>query len=140
MSQVVVPNIGKKNVLKHIVGIVGGGLTTLRLFRNDITPGPGTVIGDFTEANFSGYANGALANAAVAAALDGSNRAVASWDQITFTKNGATGNTIYGYYVTDGGGDLCFAERFDGPIPMTVDGAFIQLTPKFTFKSEFVNS
>lgn len=140
MSQVVVPDVGKKQLLKFLTGEVADIPTFIRLFKNDFTPGPATVIGDFTQADFSGYGAAATANPVTAAALDASNRAVVTWDPVTWTKNGATGNTIYGYYVVDSTGSLLWAERFDGSIPMTVDGAFIQITPRFTFKSEFSNS
>lgn len=139
MSLLIVPNVGKKDLLGVMSGASIAVPTSFRLYQNDLTPGPATVIGDFTVANFTGYANGVLAGVAVAGALDGSNRAVVTWNALTFTKNGATGNTIYGYYVTTGAGNLLWAERFDGAIPMTVNGAFIQITPRFTFKSEYSN-
>ncbi len=139
MSNLIVPNGSKKTLLEQTAGIAVNVPAFVRLFQNNYTPVAATVAGDLTEANFSGYAAAAPAGGAVAGALDAENRAVATWNSITFTKNGATGNTIYGYYVTEMTGLLLWVERFDASIAMTVDGAFITLIPKLTAKSQNSN-
>lgn len=139
MSNLIVPNDSKKTNMQLILNGLFIG-TKIRLFQNNYTPVAATVIGDLTEATFSGYAQITLAGGAVAGALDAENRAVITWNAVTFTKAGATGNTIYGYYIVDNGGVLLWLERFDAPISMTTDGAFITITPKFTGKSQYVNS
>lgn len=138
MSVLVVPNIGKQNMMKTVSGFWTNIPTTIHLYKNNLTPGPATVIGDFQEADFSNYSNKPTNNPVITFP-DGDNRAVSTWDSQTFLKNGATGNTIFGYYVLDNGQNLLWAEKFDASIAMTVDGAFITLTPKLTGKSQFSN-
>lgn len=141
MSNLVVPNLSKVYLTKQAALPAQNFYpATIKLFQNNYIPVAGTVIGDLTEATFSGYAAQALAGGAVSGMLDASGRAVAQWNAVTFTKAGATGNTIYGYYVIDGSGNLLWAERFDSSIAMNTDGAFIQLTPKFTGMSQFSNT
>jgi hypothetical protein len=137
MSNLIVPDTAKKNILT----IFSGGITgVMKLFQNNITPAHNTVYADFTEATFSGYASQSLSGASVAGSLDSSGRGVVTWTALTWTKSGATGNTIYGYWVENSSGVLLWCERFDSPIVMTADGAFLTLTPKLTDMSQFSNT
>jgi hypothetical protein len=141
VSNVIVPDVAKIQHMKNALNIASTHYPDkLKLFKNSATLSHATVLSDLTEADFSGYSAYSLAGGAVAGALDGSGRAVASYTAHTFTKSGATGNTIYGYWVEDSTGALLWCELFDTPIPMTVDGAFIQITPKFTDASQFSNT
>lgn len=104
----------------------------IRLFKNDHTPVSGDTVGAYTEADFDGYPGftaltwaAAFVNATPAGETDATN--------IVWTKSaGATGNTIYGVYITDGSNVLTYAERFAAPILMTSTGAAIDYTPKVT--------
>lgn len=110
----------------------------LRLYQNNYTPVEGSVLGDFTEATFSGYAQATPLVAVDITGPDGTNRWTITWSQCSWTKNGATGNQIYGYYVLNAANQVLFAERFGAaPIDMTVNGNHLQLTPKLTMKSQF---
>ena len=137
----IVPNVGKIKLAELLVSEGAVLFDLVKLFRNNHTPGPLTTLADLTEANFSNYAAQALANPVVAAALDATNRAVITWDNLTFTKNGVTSNDIFGYWVVDDAGNLLWAERFSvAPIALTVDGQFIVFTPTLTGMSQFLNA
>jgi hypothetical protein len=140
MSNIVIPNVAKVELLERLVGSDSDVPEKLRLFQNNLTIGPTTVLSDFTQANFSGYVAGTLTGVSVSGTLDSDNRAVATWSDITFTKSGATGNTIWGYYVTNNMGGFCWAEKFDSPVVLDTDGEFLTITPKFTLKSQFSNA
>jgi len=110
----------------------------LRLFQNNYTPLTTSVIGDFTEATFSGYAGQNIGSWAVAV-LSGS-KYILTAPALTFSHSGgATGNTIYGYYIVTGGIAVAqWAERDpNGPRSMTASGDTYIITPTFSLKSEF---
>lgn len=137
MSVLVVPNVAKRILQIYTTGLGPPGTWTIKLFSNNATISAATVLSDLTEATFSGYAAINLSGLAVDASLDAFNRAVATWNPATWTKSGVTGNTIYGYYVIQPGPALMWAEKFDFPIPMTTDGAYLVITPRFTYTSQF---
>lgn len=132
-----VPIVGRTKMMDLLKGAFG---TTLRfkLYQNNYTPDANSIISSFTEATFDGYTflNETVWNAS---ALDGSNRGVSQGGTLTWTKSaGATGNNIYGYFVTDASGNLLWAERGPAaPYPMTTVGQTFQLGPQFSFTTEF---
>jgi len=94
-----------------------------------------------TEATFTGYAPVVLSGGTVAPSVDAGGRAVLTWNQVSWTKNGGVGNQIYGYWVIDGPGALLFAERAStAPVRMASDGDSLLITPQLTDKSEFSNT
>lgn len=105
----------------------------VHLFKNDLVPAPNTVLADFTEADFDGYA-------ASAAIVWGDpyqnelNQSTILGDAKTFTATGATTpNDIYGYYITDAGGtELLLSERFAEVQPMPAAGAVTIVIPRVT--------
>jgi hypothetical protein len=103
---------------------------TLRLFANDFTPDPASVLGDFTESSFTGYAPESLSG------LFGSPVKITDgeWqiqtDPIPFSCSGGSPQVVYGAYVDDGA-DVIFSARFDAPITMTSGASFtLQLSPQ----------
>lgn len=137
VSLLIVPNIAKIQSLTN--QLVAGSLypSKINLFNNSHSCSSTTTTSNLVTATFSGYSQGTLSGLSVAGSLDGFNRAVASWSANTWTKSGATGNTIYGYWVSDSSGNLLWCETFDTPVPMSVDGAYLVITPKFTFTSQY---
>src|SRR5688572_32940844 len=136
MSTLVVPN-ASENHLNDM--LVAGASTTLRvrLFQSNTTPSQSTVIGDLTEATFSGYA--AVTPSFGASATASNKGTITDSAARDFTHNGGgTSNTIYGYYVTyeSGGSTLLWAERFDIAQTLANNGDKITLTAKFTLNSE----
>jgi len=110
----------------------------LCLFKNDYTPIATTVLADFTEADFDGYARIVLSGWP-AAALDANDKASTELAAQTFTKSGAvTANTIYGVFVLDDVGNLLYAERNPaGGVVINTAGQTYSYLPRFTDKSEF---
>ncbi len=137
---VIVPLIGEINMLTDYLTSAS---YRLRLYQNNYTPVAASVLGDFTAATFSGYAQATLAAGIPpwsTPADDGAGRALSFSTLITFANStGAVGNNIYGYYIVDAGGTKLFwAERFAGaPIDMTTAGKTLNVVPVLTFKSEF---
>lgn len=106
---------------------------TLHLYTNNITPTTSSVVGDFTEAAFTGYAAVALAGwtaSAVAAHV-----ASTTANPITFTASGAY-QSIYGWYVTDGAGDyVCGGRDAAAPVVMSATVNSYQVTLSLTTQS-----
>lgn len=144
-----IPNEGEVQLLTD--ALAGGTLEnwTLKLFKNDYTPVPGSTSASFTEADFTNYTSKTLtrsisgstwqtvtsgaptsswnAQAAVAKSTYGS--AAQSWTC------GTTGNTVYGYYVVGAtSGKVIFAERF-ATTRTLASGDVLNLTPAFEFGS-----
>jgi len=108
----------------------------IALFKNDFIPTSASVLGDFTEAAFPGYAPQSLVMA-TPAFLNGQGRAEADANIVTFTATGASAEIMYGYFLYDAGLVVRYAQRFAGPQPMTVAGAALDVGVKFTEVSEF---
>lgn len=91
---------------------------TIHLYKNDVTPTIDSVVGDFTEADFDGYASAALV---WGAATDVTPEAQIQADPYVSTAGGglAGPQDIYGYYVLNGAGQLMYAER-DPAAPVTI--------------------
>jgi hypothetical protein len=130
-----IPNVGEVLLLEELRAYLN--TLTLRLFQNDYTPVDGSVIGNFTEATFDGYASQSLSDFA-AAYLNASNKAEVDASLYIFLMTGAvTPNTIYGYYVTIGGTQVVYAERNPaGGQAMTGAGQIYPVYPRFTLASE----
>ena len=137
MSLLIIPNSGKRI---HLIYQTQYGQTpnfSIKLFQNNVTVSSITVLADLVEATFSGYSSPLLSGQVIEESLDGFSRAVSVWNPATWTKSGASANTIYGYYVCLPGPALMWVEKFDTPIPMTTDGAYLVITPRLTFTSQY---
>jgi len=107
-------------------------LTTLKLFKNDHVPAVDDVNGDYTEADFSGYADVDLGDWN-SAFLNGDDKGEIDADPALFQHNGGgTSNTVYGAYVVNGAGDVVYAERFAAPRVMSAATDSITYTAKVT--------
>lgn len=112
--------------------LAGVGDLVIALYKNDYIPVPGSDVSDFTEADFPGYAQGAIAGGDWGAVSVTTHVAQStSGTVISFT--GASGSwsvqTIYGYFVMSAALDYFFAERFSAPVDMSPDGE-IRITPR----------
>ncbi len=108
-----------------------------RLFTNNVTPGTATVLTDFTEATFTGYA--AIQGNAITwpAASLAAHVAQSTGSNITFNNTSGSPVTVYGVYVTDGATatKLYFAERdTNAPVSIPAGGSYVY-TPNQQFKS-----
>lgn len=109
---------------------------SLRLYRNSYVPHSGSVLSDFTIANFTNYANKTIARGDWSTPVtNGSNKGQSTVATQSWTC-GASGNTIYGYYVVGAtSGKVLWAEKFDTP-RVLANTDVLNLTPVFTLNSE----
>lgn len=136
METPVVPNALRRAILAELVD-VGNFLDgcCVRMFSNDVSPGPETVIGDLTECTFTGYA----ASSAIvwgAPYTDTLGVAHVTGGSKQFTQTADTVNNIaYGYYVTTTGGSpaLKYAVRFDEPVAFNGPGVAKVVVPDFPY-------
>lgn len=104
---------------------------TLRLFVNNYTPTRADTAANYTEATWSGYAAVALTSWTIAG-YDANGNAEFDAPQKTFTaSSGSPSQTIYGYYLTDGGGNVVFAEADPSPFTVNATGQTYQVTAHF---------
>lgn len=113
----VIPSAFRAKALEHIVNKTAPENLILRLFKNNYTPVPGSAVGNFTEADFTGYAELNI-TAGTWATVSGETSTITYGSTLSFvsTANGQN-QSIYGYYVVGAtSGELKWAERFtNGP-------------------------
>jgi hypothetical protein len=109
---------------------------TFRLYTNNVTPTTSTVIGDFTEATFTGYSSVAGSTVTWSTPALSGHIAQTNGTNIIFNNTSGAGVTVYGVYVTNAAGTkLYFAER-DPAAPVTIPaGGSYTYTPNQQFKS-----
>lgn len=135
---IVVPNVGEiellTKMLKEALSVDEDYI--LKLYKNNYTPVQGSTDSNFTEATFTNYTSKTLTRANWGAPTTVSNKASSTYGVQQSWTCGATGETIYGYYVMgDNSGVLLWAEKFTDPIPMA-NTFVLNLTPVFTLNSE----
>lgn len=116
-----------------------GDVFRIRLFSNDYTPVQDSVIGDFTQASYSGYAQQDLDPALWGDPIEVSGIARAAYDGGVFEFLSTSGTQdVYGYYVTDtSGGVALWGERFVGA-PLTITPVNpVLILPMMTLHSEY---
>lgn len=125
----VVPNVGEVKALELFLERT----LTLKLFANDLVPAEDTTAGSFTEVTGGGYAAITLDAGDWTITPGAPSFGIQPNQDFNFTGvTGGTGN-IYGYYVIDAEGVLCWAERFEESVlPFTpgVD-SIVRVTPRF---------
>lgn len=131
-----VPNNGEGDALSYFVNKSAPENLVLKLFSNDYTPVEGSVVGDFTEATFTGYSAKTLAGASWTVVEGAPSEA--SYAEQSFTSSaGSQNQNIYGYYLVRAtSGRIAYAERFTGagvPYNIANSGDVIKVTPKITF-------
>ena len=99
----------------------------VRLFQNNITPDPATLLAGFTEANFTGYAASVLTTAFGSSfkVIDGKYQSDSS--TFTFTCTSGSSQTIYGWYITvnpSGTTTVRLSGLFPAPITMAPGASF----------------
>lgn len=105
----------------------------LKLYQNNYTPDDTSGPGSFTEANFTNYAAVTLTRSGWNASVIVSTHAETSYGASPQTWTcGASGNTIYGYYVVGAtSGVVLWAELFSTS-RVLANQDVLNLTPKFT--------
>jgi len=116
---------GAETILKSLTGIISSIETLkLKLYSNNVTPTPLTVITDFTELTGAGYAEKTLS----ASAWSMTGNAISTTPQLfTFTGNAGS---VYGYYLVGATSNkLIASERFaSGPFNIASNGDSITVT------------
>lgn len=119
-------------IAADIVTAVTGALigAEVELFTDDVLPTSMSVLADFTLATYDGYAAEAVTWLAPSVSDDGKVEIVGTVGE--FRPTGATTpNDIFGFLITDGGGNLLYGGRFpDAPLPMNTTLDQIIVTPR----------
>lgn len=96
---------------------------TYHLFKNNVTVDDTTVLADFTESDFGGYAEKS-AEAEAAAVNAGTGEVKSLGADLTWTKTGApeTVQQVYGVYVTfeDDTSTVCLFAAWNLPAPVAI--------------------
>ena len=124
----VIPSVAEARFLSYILNRA----LTLKLYSNDYTPVEGSAAANFTEVVGGGYASKSLVG--VNWSYTPGDPSYATYASQDFTFTGATTpNTVYGYYVVDGDGLLCWAERFpEAVVPFNpANNTVVRVTPRF---------
>jgi len=108
----------------------------IALFSNNFIPTVDSVLADFTESAFPGYAPQSISTPN-AAYQNGAGRGEVDADMLTWIATGPSGETAFGYFIYDAALDVIWSERFNAPSPMGATGASIDITTKFTWFTEF---
>lgn len=121
----IVPTVGENEILNKFLN----QSLTLKLYSNNRIPAAGDTASSYTEVTGGGYANFALVFGTWVV-----SGGIATYVAHDFTFTGATGapGTIYGYFVVNGSGVLCWAERFsESVVPFTpTNGSVIRVTAR----------
>lgn len=136
---IVIPDVGAVELLGKTLkdALVTDESYSLRLFRNDYTPGASTVLGNFLESSFDGYFRRDLERAlwATPDIVDGKARSVYTVNPIVWTC-GLVGQTVYGYYVVaPSTARVVWCQRFETP-RLLVTGNTLELSVSFTGRGQ----
>ena len=94
-----------------------GTFGVLKLFQNNYVPVPGSIIANFVEATFDGYA--AVVMKFISGPFRWFDGSYGPWQNCSFPMTGSTTpNTIYGAFLLDPTGAYAGAVRFDSPVAM----------------------
>jgi hypothetical protein len=145
---IVVPKVAQRLwltcVLDYLRGATAGGgeLFILRLYVNDFAPIATTVLADFTEAGFPGYASKQIGALFPFPVNNADDQAESTCPLQTFSATSQdTSDVVHGWYCTfqsDLVPSLLFAaERIVPAVRMNLPGASVPVQPSFTLASRF---
>lgn len=133
------PNVALQFLLNYLLADTDLAWT-YHLYKNNLTPVAGTVLADFTESNFTGYA-AKIAVTEAAVTVNASNEAQDLGDEMTWTctADGAA-QQAFGIYVTfhdidDATPRLGPAWRFAAPTTIAFNGDFVKKKTDFYAKN-----
>jgi len=133
----IVPEEAEINFLSELITTLLDGCNC-HLFSNNITVSAATVLTDFTECTFTGYAEDAF-TAWSSPAIQGDGSAGSTPGDATFTPTSGGGSgTIYGGYVTDpGDAELLWAWNYPSGGITVAMGITLHVSPLFTILSRY---
>jgi hypothetical protein len=94
----------------------------IHLYKTNVTPTTSSVVGDFTEADFPGYAAQDVITWGAASVAGHVATITAASNTFTRSTTGAAQN-IYGYYVTNAAGTVLYWAELDPAAPRIVTNA-----------------
>lgn len=135
----IIPNTGEIELLSKMLkaALSVDENYILKLYKTNLSITATTVAADMNaeEATFTNYAPVTLTRAGWGTPTTASNVASSTYGTAASWTCGATGNTIWGYYVLGAtSGTLLWAEAFSSSRILT-NGDVLNLTPIFTFSS-----
>lgn len=135
MSALVYPSAQALALVTGIVGAVPWSTAKIALFNNNFTPSKSSVLADFTPAVYSGYAPKSITWSA--AFFDSNGVPVSSSGELLFQQAGATGDNVYGAYITDAAGAVLLASgRLDlAPFLFVNNGDTLPLLLKYDLQA-----
>lgn len=102
---------------------------TLKLYKTDVTPAESDTNASYTIADFTDYTSKTLARTTWAGASTSAGTTSTTYTQQSWTC-GASGNTIYGYWVVGAtSGEVLWAEKF-ATARVLASGDTLNLTPR----------
>lgn len=136
-----VPIEGEVDSLSVRLGKTAQGTLELRLFKNNLTILDSTVLADFTQCDFTGYAAKTLAGASwtitpgTPDAGSGEVPSYATYPVQTFTSTAVQTQTIYGWYIVNTtSGKVIWAQKVSASHTLAYNGDNFTVTPLITWK------
>lgn len=139
MNNNILPPSQELALVDLMTGSTAYATAKLHLFKNDIVPNPDTELADLTPCDFSGYAAQTVTWSDAFRDADGTP--ISSGGEKLFIQTGATGNDVYGFYLTDSGGTtLLRSGRFaDAPYPLVDAGDSLPVNVKVSLLEGLVD-
>ena len=111
---------------------------TVHLFTNNIVPDVDTVVGDLTQASFTGYAASSAIEWGAVYNVDGGKAVQGDRKQFTASADVDPQVAVYGYYLMSGDVTPVYlgAERFDTPVYIRNSGDAVGVVPSFSVKNQ----
>ena len=132
---IIVPDQGAVRLLSRTLKGFTPSATdlALRLFKNDYTPGPSTILGSFEECTFGGYMRKWLASSAWSSPVTAQGKASSTYTENPLRWTATSGGqTVFGYYVEEAPtAVVVWCERLQTP-RVVVAGGVLDLTLIFT--------
>jgi len=126
MSQpVVIPVAESLVIVNAVVALTTWATAKLHLYSNNLVPNENSVLADFTECVYSGYAAQTITWSS--GFIDAQGNACASSGEKIFTDTGATPDLCYGVYITDSGGTVLLASGAIDNAPFGFSGSGVTL-------------
>jgi len=123
---------GSEALLNVLMAEYNSVNVVVHLFKNDYSPSWNSVLADFVESDFDGYAPQNVAQFFFQG-FAGQIGYMLALDSNTFLVGSGTTppQVAYGYWIQDAAGDLLWAERDpDGPVDMSSFGNQYQIYPR----------
>lgn len=133
----IVPQLGEINFLEELISVLLDGCNC-HLFSNNYTVTSTSILTNFTECTFAGYAADAF-TAWSTPIIQGDGSAGSTPGDATFTATSGGGSgSIYGGYVTDAGDtELLWAWNYPSGGITLADGITLHVSPLFTILSRY---